>query len=97
MPRPLKLRSIVILAVCAVILGCQQKPVYEVKTHTLSPREIDNIPKYLQTIKETVAPEEWNAENSPHRISSDGTKITIRTTPANHKEILEYLKRTLNI
>ena len=97
MPRYLKPQYVALIVVWAVIIGCHSKPEYEVKTHTLAPSEIQNIPKYVKTIKETVAPEEWNTENSPHRISYDGDKITIRTTPSNQRAILEYTKRTLNI
>jgi hypothetical protein len=82
------------LAVCCVLVlagGCQSGQRIETRTHTVAPWHVAQLPAWENTIETTVAPEKWNEEGSPHRISATGNQLTIRTTKSNQEAILKYL------
>lgn len=88
------------LAMAALLLfcvagGCASKSPMEVRTHTVSPDQVQKLDDYRRTIMTTVVPVEWNEDNSPHRISIEGNHLTIRTTKENHEAILKYLNSVL--
>jgi hypothetical protein len=84
-------RFLGIAAVLALVCGCQSGQRIETRTHTIAPWQISQIPAWEKTIETTVAPEKWNEEGSPHRISATGNQLTIRTSKSNQDVILEYL------
>jgi hypothetical protein len=77
--------------VLLIICGCQSGQRIETRTHTVAPWQVSQIPTWERTIETTVAPEKWNEEGSPHRISATGSQLTIRTTKSNQDAILKYL------
>ena len=87
------MRTTVLALAAAVTLacGCQSGRQIETRTHTVAPWQVDDLPTWEQTIETTVAPERWNEADSPHRISSSGNALTVRTTKSNHDAIFRYL------
>ena len=81
----------VLLLVC----GCQSGQRIETRTHALGAQHAGQIPMWEKTIETTVAPEKWNEQGSPHRISAYGDQLTIRTTKSNHDAILKYLSTVI--
>ena len=64
-----------IAAVLALVCGCQSGQRIETRTHTLAPWHARQLPALEKTIQTTVAPEKWNEEGSPHRISATGNQL----------------------
>jgi hypothetical protein len=85
-------------AILLVMIGCASTPrsdAIEVRTHQLAPWMDKDLPQWTETIKTTVAPENWNAADSPHKISYDQNFLTVRTTRENQEKILTYLARAM--
>ena len=89
--------ALVFLTVVVLAGGCQSGPKIEVRTHKFAVRHAEALSDWVETIKTTVAPEDWNVEGSPHKISQDGLALTIRTTTANHRVIVKYLGRVASM
>jgi hypothetical protein len=87
----MRIRLFPIAAVLALVCGCQSGQQIETRTHTIAPWQVSQIPAWEKTIETTVAPEKWNEEGSPHRISVNGNELTIRTTKSNQDAIFRYL------
>jgi hypothetical protein len=88
-------RVLAISAVLGFVCGCQSGPRIETRTHTVAPWHVSRLPAWEQTIETTVAPEKWNEEGSPHRISAIGNQLTIRTTKSNQDATFKYLSRVV--
>ena len=67
----------------------------EVRTHRLAPWMAADLPGWAETIRTTVAPENWNAPDSPHRLSHDANVLTVRTTHKNQEAIIAYLAQAM--
>ncbi len=87
----MRTRVLAMSAVLAFVCGCQSGQRIETRTHTVAPWQVSQIPTWEKTIETTVAPEKWNEDGSPHRISTTGSQLTIRTTKLNQDAILKYL------
>ncbi len=87
----MRTRVLALSTVFAFICGCQSGQQIETRTHTIAPWQVSQISAWEKTIETTVAPEKWNEEGSPHRISATSNELTIRTTKANQDAIFNYL------
>jgi len=90
-------RASVLLAVLVLVGGCQSGSKIEVRTHSFAACHAGALSGWVETIKTTVAPEDWNVEGSPHRIYRDGLTVTVRTNVANQKAICDYLRRVASM
>ena len=87
----MRLLAVACLVGGLMVGGCQTGSQMETRTHTFAPWQVSQIPEWEKTIETTVAPEKWNEEGSPHRITAEGNHLTIRTTKSNQDAIMKYL------
>jgi len=90
------MRTCLITLLLFVLVGCKSGPpqdpqAIEVRSHTTAPWHVEHLDDWQETITNTIAPEDWNQDGSPHRISHSGNVLTIRTTHENQEVIFEYL------
>ena len=87
----MRLLALACLVGVLTIGGCQTGSQMETRTHTFAPWQVSQIPEWEKKIETRVAPEKWNEEGSPHRITAEGNHLTIRTTKSNQDAIMKYL------